>query len=89
MKTFKPIPKFKNEDQEREFWATHSSADYWDDLEESRDTFKRPKLKSISLKLDPGLLERIRVVAHKRGLSYNAMMRYLLSKGIEREIRDI
>ena len=83
------IPEFKTKKEEREFWATHSSADYWDDMEESRDTFKRPKLKSISLKLDPGLLERIRVVAHKRGLSYNAMMRYLLSKGIEREIREI
>ena len=26
----KPIPKFKNEDKEREFWATHDSADYVD-----------------------------------------------------------
>jgi len=46
------------------------------------------KLKSILLKLDPGLLEKIKVIAHKRGLSYNAMMRYLLSKGIEKEIRE-
>jgi predicted DNA binding CopG/RHH family protein len=83
------IPKFKSKKEEREFWATHSSADYWDDLEECDDTFKRPKLKSISLKLDPNLLERIRVVAHKRGLSYNAMIRYILSKGIEREIKQL
>ena len=26
----KPIPKFKNEDAERDFWATHSSTDYFD-----------------------------------------------------------
>jgi len=83
------IPEFKSKKEEREFWATHSSADYWDDLEVCDDTFKRPKLKSISLKIDPGLLERIRVVASKRGLSYNAMIRYLLSKGIEREIKEL
>jgi hypothetical protein len=26
----KRIPKFKNEDEEREFWATHSPLDYFD-----------------------------------------------------------
>ena len=31
----KPIPKFKDEDDEREFWATHDSADYvaWESAE--------------------------------------------------------
>ena len=83
------IPEFKTKKEEREFWAAHSSSDYWGDTEETDDTFIRPKLKSISLKLDPGLLGRIRVVAQKRGLSYNAMMRYLLSKGIDREIKEL
>jgi len=82
------IPEFKTKKEERDFWATHSSADYWDDMEESDDTFKRPKLKSISLKLDPGMLEKIKVIAHKRGLSYNALIRYLLSKGIEKELKS-
>ena len=83
------IPEFKTKKEEREFWAAHSSSDYWEDMEQSNDTFIRPKLKSISLKLDPGLLGRIRVVARKRGLSYNAMMRYLLSKGIDKEIKEL
>ncbi len=81
------IPEFKNQEEEREFWATHSSADYWDDTEECSDTFKRPKLKSISLKIDPNTLEKIKVVARKRGLSYNAFIRYLLSRGLENELK--
>jgi len=81
------IPEFKTKKEEREFWATHSSADYWGDMEESDDTFERPKLKSVSLKLDPGMLEKIKVIARKRGLSYNALIRYLLSKGIEKELK--
>lgn len=32
-KQLKPIPKFKNEDQEREFWATHDTTDYFDYFE--------------------------------------------------------
>ena len=27
------IPEFKTKKEERDFWATHSSADYWDDME--------------------------------------------------------
>ena len=28
-KKFKPIPKFKNEDEERDFWDTHDLTDYF------------------------------------------------------------
>ena len=33
----KSIPEFKNEDEEREFWATHDSADYvdWENAEKN------------------------------------------------------
>jgi len=30
MKKLKKIPKFKNEDEERKFWAKHDSTDYFD-----------------------------------------------------------
>jgi hypothetical protein len=26
----KPIPKFRNEDEERDFWATHDTTEYFD-----------------------------------------------------------
>lgn len=29
-KKLKKIPAFKNKDEEREFWATHDSTDYFD-----------------------------------------------------------
>jgi hypothetical protein len=29
-KNLKPIPRFKTEDEEREFWATHDSIDHVD-----------------------------------------------------------
>ena len=30
MKNMRNIPKFRNEDEERDFWATHSPLDYFD-----------------------------------------------------------
>lgn len=82
------IPDFKTIEEEREFWTTHSSADYWDDMGESDDNFATPKLKSVSLKLDPAVLEKIKAVARKRGLSSSALIRFLLSKAIEQEMKS-
>lgn len=29
-KAIKPLPRFRSENEEREFWATHDSTDYFD-----------------------------------------------------------
>jgi predicted DNA binding CopG/RHH family protein len=80
------IPHLKTEDEERKFWENHSIADYWDDLSESDDTFKKPKLTPVTLKFDPLVLKKIKMLARKRGISYNAYIRYLLAKSIEDDI---
>ena len=80
------FPDFKSEEQEINFWKKHSIADYWEDLKESDDSFKRPKLTPVTLKFDPLVLKKIKMLARKRGLSYNAYIRYLLAKGIEDEM---
>ena len=73
----------------REFdWDKHSIADYWRDLRESSDIFNRPKLTPVTIKFDPLVLKKIKMLARKRGLSYNSYIRYLLAKSIEEEITD-
>lgn len=79
-------PDFKTEAQERKFWEKHSVADYWNDLLESQDTFERPKLTPVTVKFDPLVLRKIKMLAKKRGVPYNAYIRYLLSRGVEDEI---
>ena len=61
------LPDFKTEKEERKFWGKHSVADYWEDLKESDDTFKRPKLTPITVKIDPLVLKKIKMLARKRG----------------------
>ena len=72
------LPDFKTEEEELKFWKKHSISNYWEDLKESDDTFKRPKLKPVTIKFDPLVLKKIKMLARKRGISYNAYIRYLL-----------
>ncbi len=82
----KKIPEFKTEAEEIKFWEAHSIADYWDELEEGGDVFKRPKLTPITLKFDPLVLKKIKMLARKRGISYNAYIRYMIAKSVEKEM---
>jgi len=49
----KKLPTFRTQEEEISFWEKHSISEYWEDIEESTDTFKRPKLIPVTLKFDP------------------------------------
>lgn len=89
MKTFKPIPKFKNEDQEREFWATHDSTEYVDWSKAQKAVFPNLKLstESISLRLPSHLLVRIKQLANKKDVPYQSLMKVYLNERVEHELR--
>jgi predicted DNA binding CopG/RHH family protein len=80
------LPAIKTGKGETQFWKTHSIADYWGDLKESDDTFKRPTLTPVTIRFDPLVLKKIKMLAKKRGLSYNGYIRYLLAKSVESEL---
>mgnify|MGYP002642161396 CR=1 FL=1 len=80
------LPAFKSEKDESQFWEGHSIADYWEDIQESNDSFNRPALTPVTIKFDPLVLKKIKMLARKRGISYNACTRYLLAKSVELEL---
>jgi len=82
----KKLPTFRTQEEEINFWEKHSISEYWEELEESTDTFERPKLTPVTLKFDPLVLKKLKMLARKRGISYNAYIRLLLAKGVEKEI---
>lgn len=84
----KRVPKLRNVKEMAEFWDTHSSAEFWEEMEESDETFKRPVLQPLSIKIDPNMLRKIKSLARKKGLTYNAYIRLLLSQQLERELRE-
>lgn len=82
------IPEFKDDKEMADFWDTHSSADFWDEMKESGDTFKRPVLKPLSIRIEPNMFRKVKALARRKGLTYNAYIRLLLAEGLEREMRD-
>lgn len=82
----KKLPTFKSPEEEIRFWEKHSIAEYWGELENSSDVFDRPRLTPVTLKFDPLVLKKLKMLARKRGVSYNAYIRLLLARGVEKEI---
>ncbi|HAG08387.1 MAG TPA: hypothetical protein DCK87_02290 [Desulfotomaculum sp.] len=86
-KTDKKIPKFKNEDEERDFWATHSSLDYFESSNFKRASFPnlKPSLKSISIRLPESMLAELRILANKKDIPYQSLAKIYLAKQIALE----
>ena len=83
----KRIPKFKNEDEEREFWATHSPLDYFDAKNFKRASFPRlkPSLKSISIRLPEDMLAELKTLANKKDVPYQSLAKVYLARQIALE----
>jgi len=83
------IPKFKNEDEEREFWATHSVLDFPDVFTLVKLDLSRLKLstQSVTVRLPQGLLSDLRILANKCDVPYQSLMKVFLTERIEQEHR--
>lgn len=82
MKKQLKVPKFKSEDQEREFWAKVNLADYFDlgDAQEVRFPNLKPTSKSISIRLPEYLLNRIKEEANAMDVPYQSLIKNSLQK---------
>ena len=81
------IPKFKNEDEERKFWATHSPLDYFDSKKVKRASFPKlkPSLKSISIRLPEDMLAELKILANKKDVPYQSLAKIYLARQIALE----
>jgi len=85
----KKIPRFKSEDEEREFWSTHDSGEYIDWKKAKRVVLPelRPSLKTISLRLPESMLEELKLIAHKKDVPYQSLLKLFLSEKINEELK--
>jgi predicted DNA binding CopG/RHH family protein len=86
-KRLKPIPRFRNEAEEREFWATHDTTDYIDWSKAKRAVFPnlRPPTESISLRLPAPLLADLKALANERDVPYQSLLKVLLARQVRQE----
>ena len=84
----KQIPEFENEDEERTFWATHDSTAYLDWSQAESVTFPKlkPSTKTISLRMPESMLNQIRVLANKRDVPYQSLIKIFLQERIDAEL---
>ena len=88
-KKLKPIPHFKNEDEERNFWATHSVLDFPDrfvrvDMDLSK---LKPSTTSMTIRLPCGMLSDLRTLANRRDVPYQSLLKVFLAERLEKELR--
>jgi len=89
-KKIKPVPKFRNEQEEREFWMTHDTTQYFDfsksnrvDIEFDREI--EAPVKSISLRLPREMLNQLKVLANKKDIPYQSLIKVYLAEKIAEE----
>ena len=91
----KQIPKFESEDEEREFWATHDSTHYIDWSEAKRvgmpnlkPSSSSPPDKTVSITLPQSVIDDLKVLAHKRDIPYESLLKIYLAERVEQEMRS-
>lgn len=83
----KVIPKFKNEDEERKFWATHDLTDYLDQFKpiELDLSELKPSTKSVTIRLPESLLAALKSLANKKDVPYQSLMKIFLAEKVKKE----
>ena len=88
-KAVRNLPKFETEDQEREFWTKHDSADYvdWSKAKRVKLVKLRPTTRTISIRLPETMIERLKLLANKRDVPYQSLLKMYVAEKLEEELR--
>lgn len=90
MKKLKKIPAFASEEDERRFWDTHDSTEYVDYASSQRVSFPnlKPSARTISIRLPESLLEHLKMLANKRDVPYQSLLKIYLAEKVDEELRS-
>jgi predicted DNA binding CopG/RHH family protein len=85
----KPIPRFESKDQEQESWDEHDSTEYvdWSRAQPVVLANLQPSTKTISLRLPAHMLEELKLLANKRDVPYQSLLKAFLAERIQAELQ--
>ncbi len=71
------LPKFKNEDEEREFWAKIDLSEYYEpsDLESVSFPNLKPTFERVSMRVPAHLLNRLKSKANELDVPYQSLIK--------------
>ena len=86
----KKMPRFKTENEEREFWAKADSTEYIDWSKARKVAFSnlKPSLKTISLRLPESMLDELKLLANKHDVPYQSLIKMFLAERIDKELKS-
>ena len=81
------IPKFKNEDQERDFWSKLDLSKHFKPEDFVKVSFPnlKPTSRPISLRLPTHILARVKEQANEIDVPYQSLIKRYIAKGILEE----
>lgn len=84
MKKQLKLPKFKNEDEERIFWAKINLADYYEPKDAKKVSFPnlKPTSRAVSIRIPEYLLDRVKEKANELDIPYQSLIKQYINKGV-------
>ncbi len=87
----KAVPDFKSEADEFEVWSSHGEgADPtkfldWSKAKRARFPNLKPTLRTISVRLPVAMIEDLKILANKRDVPYQSLLKVFLAERLEAE----
>ena len=83
----KPVPEFRSEDEERQFWGNHDSTEFidWRSAERRKFPKLKPTLRTISLRLPVSMIDDLKTLANKRDVPYQSLLKVFLAERLKKE----
>jgi len=80
------LPKFKNEDEEREFWGKIDLGDYLEPKDFKRVVFPnlKPTTKPISIRLTTSMVYQLKEKANSINVPYQALIKQYVADGLKK-----
>jgi len=84
MKKQLKIPKFRNEDEEREFWSEIDLSEYFEPKDFQKVSFPnlKPTSRSISIRIPEYLLDRLKERANEINIPYSSLIKSYIKEGL-------
>lgn len=84
MKKALKLPRFKNEDEEREFWSKIDLSEYFEPSDFMPVSFPnlKPTSRAISIRLPEYLIDRIKEQANEINVPYQSLIKGYLKKAV-------
>lgn len=77
------VPEFSSIEEEATFWDTHDTTDFEDEMRPVRVRFARNLSRGITIRLDSETLEKLRLLAKKKGIGPTTLARMWILEQLE------